>query len=289
MSGIVVRAFADADEVVTFDLGHLDVVKISSLALGWEVLEPGWRWSTHVKPIVRTEWCEFHHVSIVLDGRVGFESRDGDSVEAGAGSVLDVAPGHDSWVVGNTPAVLIDVQGALGWAKAPEAGDRILTTLLFTDIVGSTEIAARLGDRAWRQVLANHDESVRSLLEMYRGREAGTTGDGFVATFDAPAQAILCGLAIADAARGLGLEIRAGVHTGEIEMAGRELRGVAVHLARRIMDAAGPGRVFVSASTSDLASGATIEFVDRGRRQFKGFDGERQVLEAVRRAPESSR
>ena len=259
MSGIVVKAFEEADEVVTFDLGRLDVVKISSLALGWEVLQPGWRWSTHVKPIVGTEWCEFHHVSIVLDGRVGFETRDGDRVEAGAGTVLDVAPGHDSWVVGDAPAVLLDVQGALGWAKAPEAGDRILTTLLFTDIVGSTEIAGRLGDRSWRQVLANHDEAVRSLLEMYRGREAGTTGDGFVATFDAPAQAILCGLAIAAAARGLGIEIRAGVHTGEIEMAGRELRGVAVHLARRIMDAAGPGQVFVSASTSDLASGAAIE------------------------------
>jgi class 3 adenylate cyclase len=286
MSGIVVKAFGDPDEVVTFELGHLDVVKISSLALGWEVLEPGWRWSIHVKPIVRTDWCEFHHVSIVLEGRVGFESREGDHVEAGAGSVLDIAPGHDSWVIGDTPAVLIDVQGALGWAKAPEAGDRVLTTLLFTDIVGSTEIAARLGDRAWRQVLANHDESIRSLLEMHRGREAGTTGDGFVATFDAPAQAILCGLAIADAAGGLGLEIRAGVHTGEIEMAGRELRGVAVHLARRIMDAAGPGQVFVSASTSDLASGATIGFVDQGRRQFKGFDGERQVFEAVRRSPQ---
>src|SRR5947207_5473681 len=283
MSGIVVKAFEEADEVVTFDLGRLDVVKISSLALGWEVLQPGWRWSTHVKPIVGTQWCEFHHVSIVLDGRVGFETRDGDRVEAGAGTVLDVAPGHDSWVVGDAPAVLLDVQGALGWAKAPEAGDRILTTLLFTDIVGSTEIAGRLGDRSWRQVLANHDEAVRSLLEMYRGREAGTTGDGFVATFDAPAQAILCGLAIAAAARGLGIEIRAGVHTGEIEMAGRELRGVAVHLARRIMDAAGPGQVFVSASTSDLASGAAIEVTGRGRHQFKGFEGERQVFEAVRR------
>jgi class 3 adenylate cyclase len=185
-------------------------------------------------------------------------------------------------VVGDRPAVIIDVQGALGWAKAPEAGDRVLTTLLFTDIVGSTETAARLGDRAWKQALSNHDEAVRSLLEMYRGREAGTTGDGFVATFDAPAQAILCALAIAAAAHGLGIEIRAGVHTGEVEMAGRELRGVAVHLAARIMNAAGPGQVFVSASTGDLATGAGLRFEDRGRFQFKGFAGERQLFEAVR-------
>jgi class 3 adenylate cyclase len=282
MSGIVVKSFQDADELVTFDHGHLDLIKTSSLVLGWEVLEPGWRWSTHVKPIVRTERCEFHHISIVLEGRVGFETRDGEVAEAGPGTVLDIAPGHDSWVVGDAPAVLIDVQGVLGWAKAPETGDRVLATLLFTDIVGSTEMATRLGDKVWKQQLASHDEAVRSVLEMYRGQEAATTGDGFVATFDAPAQAILCALAIAAASGGLGVEIRAGVHTGEIEMAGSELRGVAVHLAARIMDAAGPGEVFVSATTADLAAGARIEFVDRGRRQLKGFAGERQIFEARR-------
>ena len=283
MSGVVVKSFEDADERVAFELGHLDLVRISSSALGWEVLEPGWRWSTHVKPIVGTKWCEFHHVSIVLEGRVGIETRDGERAEAGPGQVLEISPGHDSWVVGDTAAVVIDVQGALGWAKAPEAGDRILTTLMFTDIVGSTQMAARLGDRGWKQLLANHDEVVRSLLHMHRGREGGTTGDGFVATFDAPAQAIRCALAISAASGRLGVEIRAGVHTGEIEMAGRELRGVAVHLAARIMDAAGPGEVFVSSTTADLATGAEIEFVDRGRRELKGFSGDRQLFEVVRR------
>jgi class 3 adenylate cyclase len=117
---------------------------------------------------------------------------------------------------------------------------------------------------------------------MHRGREAGTTGDGFVATFDAPANAILCALAIAAASSGFGVEIRAGVHTGEIELAGRELRGVAVHFAARIMDSAGPGEVFVSATTAELATGAGIEFADRGSRQLKGFDGERQLFEARR-------
>jgi class 3 adenylate cyclase len=280
MSGIVVRNFADADERVTFDHGHVDLIKTSSLALGWEVLEPGWRWSVHVKPIAGTERCEFRHVSIVLEGRVGVETRDGELAEAGPGDVLDIAPGHDSWVVGDAPAVVIDVQGVLGWAKAPETGDRVLTTLLFTDIVGSTEMAERLGDRAWKQLLASHDEAVRGLLDMYRGREAGTTGDGFVATFDAPARAILCALAISAASSGLGIEVRAGVHTGEIEMADRELRGVAVHLAARIMDAAGPGEVFVSATTRALASGAGIEFADRGSRELKGFGDEREVFEA---------
>jgi class 3 adenylate cyclase len=284
MSGIVVRNFDDADERVTFDHGYVDLIKTSSLALGWEILEPGWRWSTHVKPIVGTERCEFHHVSIILEGRAGFETRDGEQVEVGPGTVLDIAPGHDSWVVGDTRAVFIDVQGVLGWAKPREAGDRILTTLLFTDIVGSTEMASRLGDRGWRQRLAAHEESVRSLLDVHRGREAGTTGDGFVATFESPAQAILCALAIAAGASGMGIEIRAGVHTGEVEVAGRDLRGVAVHLAARIMNAAGSGEVFVSATTTELASGSGIEFAHRGSREFKGFDGERQVYEAIRRA-----
>jgi class 3 adenylate cyclase len=283
MSGIVVRNFQDADERVTFDHGHVDLVKASSLAIGREVLQPGWRWSVHVKPLAGTERCEFHHLSILLEGRLGFESRDGELVEAGPGDIVEIAPGHDAWVIGDSTAVLIDFQGVLGWAKAAEAGDRVLTTLFFTDIVGSTEMAERLGDRAWRQLLAAQEEAIRSLLSMYRGRESGTTGDGFLATFDAPAQAILCALAIASASSGLGVEVRVGVHTGEVEIAGDELRGVAVHLAARIMAAAGPGEVFVSALTKELASGARIAFADRGRREFKGFGGERQVYEAVRR------
>jgi class 3 adenylate cyclase len=283
MSGIVIKNFRDVDERVAFDHGHLDLVKVSSLALGREVLDPGWRWSEHVKPIVGTERCEFHHVSIVLEGRLGFETRDGEIVEAGAGDVLDIAPGHHSWVVGDTAAIVINVQGALGWAKAPDAGDRVLMTLLFTDIVASTEAAERLGDRAWKHLLSTQEESVRSLLDLHRGRESSTTGDGFVATFDSPAQAISCALAIVAASRELGVEVRAGIHTGEVEMAGRELRGVAVHLAARIMAAAGAGEVFVSGTARELASGAGFDFEDRGDHAFKGIVGERHLYRALGR------
>ena len=126
MPGIVIRSFADSEERVTFDHGRVELMTASSIALGREVLEPGWRWSVHVRPSVGTERCEFHHVSIVLEGRIGYESRDGELAEAGPGDVADVAPGHDSWVIGEVPAVLIDIQGMLGWAKAPDAGDRFL-------------------------------------------------------------------------------------------------------------------------------------------------------------------
>jgi class 3 adenylate cyclase len=280
MAGIVIRSFADAAERVTFDHGYLDLVTTSSLALGREVLEPGWRWSVHVKPIVGTERCEFHHVTIIVEGRMGFETRDGERAEAVPGDVTDIAPGHDSWVIGEDRVVLIDVQGVIGWGKAPEAGDRFLTTLLFTDIVGSTEMAERLGDRGWKQLLSSHDAAVRGLIETFRGREAGTTGDGFLATFDAPAQAIRCALAIVAASDGLGVQDRVGVHTGEVEMADKELRGVAVHLAARIMNAAGPSEVFVSATAKELASGAGVDFEDRGSRELKGFAGARQLFRA---------
>jgi len=156
----------------------------------------------------------------------------------------------------------------------------VLTTVLFTDIVGSTLAAERLGDAAWRRLLATHHEDARTLLAHHRGRLVNTTGDGFVATFDAPARAIRCAVDLAAAADRLGIAIRAGVHTGEVEFADDDLRGLAVHLAARIMAAADPGTTFTSGTTRELAIGAGIEFVDRGTREFKGISGERPVYEA---------
>jgi class 3 adenylate cyclase len=280
MSGIEARTFDEPDETVSFDHGHVDLVKVGSLTIGREVLEPGWRWSTHVKPIVATEWCEFHHVSFMLSGRVRVVTRDGESRDVGPGQIYDVPPGHDAWVVGDEPAISVDFIGVVGWGTPPESGERTLTTILFTDIVGSTAAAERLGDAAWKRLLATHHEDVRSLLELHRGREVKTTGDGFLATFDAPARAIRCALAVSSASAKLGIDLRAGVHTGEVELSGGDLRGVAVHLAARIMDVAEPGTVLVSSTTRELATGAAMEFVDRGSRAFKGISGERQVYEA---------
>lgn len=156
MSGIEAKTFEDPDETVTFDHGHADVVTVGSLPIGREVLEPGWHWSTHVKPIAGTEWCEFHHVSFLFAGRIRIETRDGESRELAAGAVLDLAPGQDAWVVGDEPAISIDFQGIAGWAKVSEPGDRFLTTILFTDIVSSPAAAERLGDRASKRLLSTH-------------------------------------------------------------------------------------------------------------------------------------
>lgn len=280
MSGIDVRRFSEPDERVTFELGHADIVTIGPLTVGLEVEEPGWRWSTHVRPTAGTERCEFHHVGMVLSGRLVVEARDGEQVEIGPNDLYDMAPGHDAWVVGDEPWVSIDFQGIAGWAKAPDEGERVLATVLFTDIVGSTEVAERHGDRAWKQLLATHQEDVHRLLEGHGGNQVKMTGDGVMATFDSPGRAIACALKIAAAARTLGIEIRAGIHTGEVEMAGQDLRGIAVHAASRIMAAAAAGEVLVSATTRELATGGKVEFEDRGLHELKGITGPRQIYSA---------
>jgi class 3 adenylate cyclase len=285
MSGLQIKRFTEPDERVTFDLGYTDNVTVGPLTVGREVEEPGWRWSTHVRPIVGTERCEFHHVGMVMSGRMMLESRDGEQVELRAGDLYDMAPGHDAWVVGDEPVVSINFQGIAGWAKPPDEGERVLATVLFTDIVESTAAAEQRGDRAWKGLLATHHEDVRRLLESYRGREVKMTGDGFLVIFDSPGRAIACALRICAAARVLGLEIRAGIHTGEVEMAKDDLRGVAVHLAARIMGAAAPGEVLVSATTRELAGGGDVEFVDRGAHELKGISGARTIYEARPRLP----
>jgi len=152
--------------------------------------------------------------------------------------------------------------------------DRVLATVLFTDIVGSTERAATLGDRRWRELLDRHDGALRSELERHRGREVKFTGDGILATFDGPARAIRCALAMSAAARSLGIEIRAGLHSGECEVRGEDVGGMAVHIGARVATQAGPGEVLVSSTVKDLVIGSGIEFEDRGGHELKGVPGE---------------
>ena len=149
--------------------------------------------------------------------------------------------------------------------------DRVLTTVLFTDIVASTEHLASLGDRRWSAMLDAHDRAVREQLRRFRGREINTTGDGFAACFDGPGRAIACATSITQAAHALGIEVRAGLHTGECEVRGDDLAGLAVHVAARIGSLAGPGEVLVSTTVKDLVAGSGIEFVDRGEHQLKGI------------------
>jgi class 3 adenylate cyclase len=160
-----------------------------------------------------------------------------------------------------------------GRRPAPDP-DRVLATVLFTDIVGATDRAAAMGDRGWRELLDRHDALVRRELDRFQGREVDTAGDGFLATFDGPARAIRCAHSIREAVRGLGLEVRAGLHTGECELAGEQVRGIAVHTGARVAALSRPSEVLVSSTVKDLVAGSGIEFEDRGTHQLKGVPGE---------------
>ena len=159
--------------------------------------------------------------------------------------------------------------------------DRILTSIVFTDIAASTEHAAVLGDRSWRELLDRHDELVRRQIVRFGGREIKTTGDGFLATFDGPARAVRCAAAIRDGARQLGVEIRAGVHTGEVELRGDDIGGIAVNLAQRVSSVAGGGEVVVSGTVKDLVFGSGIEFAERGGHELKGVPGTWSLYEVL--------
>ena len=156
----------------------------------------------------------------------------------------------------------------------------VTVSTVFTDIVSSTEHVSRLGDREWRKVLDAHDVMFRRELDRYRGEESDTTGDGFLACFDGPARAIRCAQALVAGATSVGLDIRAGLHTGECERRGDGLAGIAVHVGARVASLAGPGEVLVTSTVRDLVSGSGIQFSDRGRHVLKGVPGDWQVLAA---------
>jgi len=167
---------------------------------------------------------------------------------------------------------LTEVWESGGWEEAEP--DRVLATILFTDIVGSSERAAELGDRAWRELLERHHELVRGQLVRFRGHEADTAGDGFFASFDGPARAIRCASAIVESMPGLGLEVRAGLHTGECELMDGKVAGIAVHTGARVASHAQPGEVLVSSTVKDLVAGSGLAFEDRGAHELKGIPGE---------------
>jgi pimeloyl-ACP methyl ester carboxylesterase len=179
---------------------------------------------------------------------------------------------HIPWIDGED--ILGEIREFLTGVREPAEPDRVLATILFTDIVGSTERAGELGDRRWRDLVGRHHEVVRAELARFRGKEIDTAGDGFLATFDGPARAIRSAKAISASVRVLGLEIRAGLHTGEVELAGEDVRGIAVHTGARVAAQAGAGEVLVSQTVKDLVAGSGIDFDDRGAHELKGIPGE---------------
>jgi pimeloyl-ACP methyl ester carboxylesterase len=181
---------------------------------------------------------------------------------------------HWPWIGGDLDQIVAEIEEFLTGARGAPEPERALATVLFTDIVGSTERAVEVGDARWRELLQRHDSMVRAELIRHRGREIKTVGDGFLATFDGPARAIRCACAIREHSRGLGIEVRAGIHTGECELIGEDIGGVGVHIGARVASLAEPSEVLVSRTVTDLVAGSGIEFEARGEQQLKGIPGE---------------
>ncbi|MGH7263564.1 MAG: adenylate/guanylate cyclase domain-containing protein [Candidatus Rokuibacteriota bacterium] len=236
----------------------------------------------HVLPVIRVPTLILHRIGDRLT------SIDQARVMAQciAGAKLVELPGVDHHpTAGDADAILDEIEEFLTGVRHGPEPDRVLATVLFTDIVGSTERAAILGDRRWRDLLAGHHNLVRRELDRFRGREIDTAGDGFLATFDGPARGIRCARAVSDGVRALGLEVRAGLHTGEVEVLHDKVSGLAVHIGARVAAAAGPGEVLVSSTVKDLVAGSGLRFQDRGLQALKGVPGEWQLFALERELP----
>jgi class 3 adenylate cyclase len=266
------KSFDAPDDVRRFPKGGVNLVHVGSVTMGRGILEPGFRWSASLRPIQGTASCQIHHLQLMIQGRFHVEMDDGESAEFGPGDVMNIPPGHDVWVVGDDPVVVVDVWGNIGALGVPGEHERLVTTLLMSDIVDSTLTATRLGDAAWKQVLAEHNRLIRTQLDLFRGHEVNTTGDGFLASFGSAGAALRAAMAMRDAVRSLGIRLRIGVHTGEVEILPNDIGGVAVHAAARIMALGGADEIVVSSVTRGLVDGAGFRFEPRGQHQVKGLE-----------------
>ena len=233
----------------------------------------------HVLPAIRVPTLILHSVN-------------DQTINVGAGRYLaERIPGaklvelqgadHVPWL-SDADVVVEEIEEFLTGTRRSQEADRVLATVLFTDIVGATESAAKLGDRRWHDLLDSHHALVRRELERYRGREIDTAGDGFFATFDGPARAVRCACAVSDAVRSLGVEVRAGLHTGECEVMGDKVGGIAVHIGARIATLAAAGEVLVSNTVKDLVAGSGLSFRDRGAQSLKGVPGDWRLFAVER-------
>jgi class 3 adenylate cyclase len=272
------RRFTEPSDVRTMPRGRIEVVELDDTVVGRMTYEPGWRWSVDVRPIAGTDTCQYHHVGMALSGLLRVQMPDGTELEIGPGDVFEIPPGHDAWVVGDEPWVSVDFEAMRTYGKGRDARDeRILASIVFTDIVDSTQRAAELGATRWRDLVGEHNRKASMAIDRHRGRLVKTTGDGVLAQFDGAERAVRGAAAIRDAVQSLGLEIRTGVHTGEIQSIAGDVRGIAVHTAARIMAVAGSGEILISATVMDLLDGSGLTFEDAGLHALKGLHGARQL------------
>lgn len=276
--GRYVRSLSDPDELIELETVSSAQVTIAGLTVSYDVQLPGWRWSTHVRPLVGTEWCEVRHVGFVISGRQTILLRDGSEFTLEPLDVIDLPAGHDAWVVGDEPCVTVGWTGARGWLGPLESlNDRVLATVLFVDTVDSTALAARIGDEAWGDLFASYVNRATDILPRYRGQLIKTTGDGLLATFDGAARALRCAVSLLDAAAALELPMRAALHAGEVERTEDDITGIAIHEASRMLGLATDGEILISATTLALAGEIGVSVEDRGEHELRGLPGRRHL------------
>ena len=282
MSRVEVRDLGEPEAVIRYPLGATYQVRLAGTVVSHHVLQPGWSWEAHAQSQVGTASCELYHRGVVLSGRMGVRTDEGEEVVIGPNQVFDLPPGHLTWVEGDEELVMVDWAGGAEFDVQPGESARVMATILFTDMVGSTAQARKAGDDAWKRTVAMHDDVVRTVLVRFGGREISTAGDSFLIVFDGAERTVRCGLALVEALAAIHIPIRVGIHSGEVALTAEDVRGLAVHAAARIVDEARPGEVLVSGTTRDLAEGsAGLAFEPRGRYRLKGLEREHDLFAAA--------
>jgi len=277
------KGFSGPDEVRRFPNGMLEIVMLDEIAVSHFVFQPGWSWATDVGPIAGTDQCQHRHVGYTIAGRLAVRTSDGTALSIGPGDAYEIPAGHLAWVEGDVPWESVEFTSGHAFARSPEdLGERILSTIVFSDICDSTAMLERIGDTEWARVVREHNERIRTVIDRFRGREIATLGDGFLALFDGAAKAVMAAAAMSPAVADLHLQVRTGIHTGELTIVGGQARGVAVHAAARVAALAGPGEVLVSGTTHDSLDGAGLSFESRGAHELKGLTGARPIFALIR-------
>jgi len=277
------RDFSSPDDTLT--LGGLlsQRVALGAHTVSRAIHQPGWRWSTHARATGMADACQTHHVGYALTGTMHVVLTDGTEFDVTGGNVFDIPPGHDAWVVGDHPYEAIDWVGARSWLAVNRTTSTVVATILFTDVVDSSGEARRRGDPIWNDLNATLDQRTRDMVSEYGGDFIKATGDGALAAFAGAARAVACGLELASIAPHLGITLRVGIHTGEVEAIAGDVHGIAVNEAARVLNAAAPGEVLVSEVTRAIVGGAGFDFTDRGDHDLKGI-GSRHLFAASKSA-----
>ena len=274
-----VQRFAEPDEVIELETVRSEMITRGGLTVSHDIQQPGWRWSVHIRPLVKTEWCAVSHLGVLVRGQLHVLLEDGREFDVGPMSLMDIPAGHDAWVVGGEPVETIAWTGVKEWLKPLDTmRERVLATLVFTDIVESMVTAGRLGRVAWTELLANLERQSRDAVARFRGRTIKNTGDGILATFDGAARAVRAAIALRDVAVGLGLEMRTAVHTGEVDLVEDDIRGIAIHEASRTLGLAGAGQILVSSTTAVLIADAGVPLEDLGEHELRGIERPRRIF-----------